>query len=93
VVNVRAAVNIEHFDDTGLLIGAIHDAVGSAPCAVTASQRAEEWLTDPARAQGQASVTEFKHRRCHRLREPFGDGTAPGRLKPYLVAFTVHVPL
>ena len=93
MVNVRAVVDIEHFDDMGLFVDAVNDAVGSTPCAVTASQRAEERFADPAGAQGQGSLTEFKHRRCHGLRKPFGDSTARSGLKPYLVAFTVHVPL
>ncbi len=93
MVNVRAVVNIEHVNDTGLFVDAVDDTVGSAPCAVTASQRAEERFTDPARAQGQGSLTEFKHCRCHRLREPLGDGTTRSSLEPYLVALTGHVPL
>lgn len=93
MVNVRAAIDIEHFDDTGLFVDAVDDAVGSAPCAVTPGQWAEERFTDPARAQGQSSLTEFKHRRCHRLREPFGDGATRRGLEPYLVALTGHVPL
>lgn len=92
MVDVRAVVNIEHFDDMGLLIDAVDDAVSSTPRAVTASQRAEERLADPAGAQGQGGVTELKHRRRHRLLEPFGDSTTRGRLEPYLVAFTVHAP-
>ncbi|HLJ98449.1 MAG TPA: hypothetical protein VKU39_00925 [Streptosporangiaceae bacterium] len=43
---MSAVINIEHFDDIGLLVDAVDDAVGSAPCAVTASQRAEERFTD-----------------------------------------------
>ena len=93
MVDVRAVVDIEHFDDMGLFVDAIDDAVGSAACAVTAGQRAEERLADPAGAQGQGGVTELKHRRCHRLRQSLGDSTARGRLEPYLVAFTVHAPL
>jgi hypothetical protein len=93
VVNVCAVINIEYFDDMGLFVDAVDDAVGSAPCAVTASQRAEERFTDPARAQGQGSLTEFEHCRCHRLREPFGDGAARSSLELYLVALTGHVPL
>jgi len=85
-------INIEHFDDMGLFVDAVDDAVGPAACAVAASQRAEKRFTDPARAQGQGSRAEFKHCRCYRLREPFGDGTARSRLEPYLVALTVHVP-
>jgi hypothetical protein len=92
MVNVRAAVDIEHFDDMSLLVDAVDDAIGSAACAMTASQRAEERFTDPARTQGQGSLTEFKHCRCHRLWKPFGDRTARSRLEPYLVALTVHVP-
>jgi hypothetical protein len=93
VVNVRAVVDIEHFDDTGLFVDAVDDTVGSAPCAVTASQRAEDRFTDPTRTQGQGSLTEFKHCRCHRLREPFGDSATRGSLEPYLVALIGHVPL
>jgi hypothetical protein len=93
VVNVRAVVDIEHLDGTGLFVDAVDDTVGSAPCAVTAGQRAEERFTDPARAQGQGSLTEFKHCRCHRLRKPFGDSATRSRLEPYLVALTGHVPL
>jgi hypothetical protein len=65
VINVRAVVDAEHFDDMGLFVDAVDDAVGSAPRAVTASQRAEERFTDPAGAQGQGSLTEFKHCRRH----------------------------
>lgn len=93
MVNVCAVVDIEHFDDTGLFVDAVDDTVGSAPCAVTASQRSEKRFADPARAQGQGSLAEFNHCRCHRLREPFGDGAARSSLEPYLVAFTGHVPL
>jgi len=93
VVDVRAVVDIEHFDDMGLFIDAVDDAVSSTPRAETASQWAEERLADPAGAQGQGSVTELKHRRHHGLRQPFGDCAACGRLEPYLVAFTVHAPL
>jgi hypothetical protein len=77
----------------GLFVDAVDDAVGSTPRAVTASQRAEQRLADPAGAQGQGGVTELKHGRCHRLRKPLGDSTARGALEPYLVTFTVHVPL
>ena len=80
VVNVRTVVDIEHFDDAGLFVDAADDAVGSAARAVAARQRAEERLTDPARTQGQGSLTEFKHCRRNGLREPFGDGTARSRL-------------
>jgi hypothetical protein len=93
VIDVRAVVDIEHFDDMGLFVDAVDDAVSSTPRAVTPGQRAEERLADPAGAQGQAGVTELKHRRRHRLRQPFGDSTARGGLEPYLVAFTVHAPL
>jgi hypothetical protein len=93
VVDVRAVVDIEHFDDMGLLVDAVDDTVSSTPRAVTASQRAEERPASPAGAQGQGGVTELKHRRRHGLRQPFGDSTARGRLEPYLVAFTVHAPL
>ncbi len=85
-------VDIEHFDDLGLIVDSIDDAVGSTPRAVTAGQWAEERLADPARAQGQGGVTELNYCRRHRLGKPLGDGTARGRLEPYLVAFTVHVP-
>jgi hypothetical protein len=85
-------VDVEHFNDTGVIVDAVDDAVGSTPRAVTAGQRAEERLADPAGAQGQGGVTELKHRRRHRLRQTLGDGTARGRLEPYLVAFTVHAP-
>jgi hypothetical protein len=93
VVNVSSVIDVEHFDDMVLFVDAVDDAVGSAPCAVTASQGAEERFANPAGAQGQGGLTEFKHCRRHGLRKPFGDGTACGRLKSYLVAFTVHVPL
>lgn len=93
MVDVRTVVDIEHFDDMSLFVDAVHDAVSSTPRAVTASQRAEERFADPAGAQGQGGVTELKHRRRHRLRQPFADSTARGRLEPYLVAFTVHAPL
>jgi hypothetical protein len=92
VVNVCTVVNIEYFDDAGLLIDAVDDTIGSAPCAVTASQRAEERFTDTARAQGQGSLTEFKHCRCHRFREPFANGAARSSLEPYLIALAGHVP-
>jgi hypothetical protein len=85
-------VNIEHFDDMCLFVDAVDDAVGPAACPMAASQRAEEWLADPARAQGQGRLTEFKHRRCYRLGEPFGDGAARSSLEPCFIRLTVHVP-
>jgi hypothetical protein len=62
---------------------------------MTASQRAEERLADPAEAQGQGqgSVTELKHRRGYRLRKPLGDSAARGGLEPHLVGLSGHAPL
>jgi hypothetical protein len=68
VVDVRAVVDIEHFDHAGLIVDAVDDSVSSTSRAVTASQRAEERLADPAGAQGQGRVTELEHRRRHGLR-------------------------
>jgi hypothetical protein len=59
VVDIRAVVDIEHFDGVGLFVDAVDDSVSAAPRTVTASQWAEERLAYPARAQGQGSVTEF----------------------------------
>lgn len=92
MVDVSTMVNIENFDDMCLFVDAVDDAVGPAACPMAASQRAEERLADPARAQGQGRLTEFKHRRCYRLREPFGDGAARSGLESYLIRLTVHVP-
>jgi len=39
--------------------------------AVTASQRAEQRLTYPARTQGQGSLAEFKNRRRYGFWKPF----------------------
>lgn len=86
-------VNIEYFDDMGLFVNAVDDAVGSAPCAVTASQRAKERFAYPAWPQGQGSFTEFKNRCRYGLWKPFDDGAACGGLEPDLVALTVHVPM
>jgi hypothetical protein len=93
VVDVRAVIDIEHFDDTGLFVDAVDDTVSSALRAVTASQRAEERLADAAGAQGQGGVAELEYRRRHGLRQPFGDCAACGGLEPYLEAFAVHAPL
>jgi hypothetical protein len=93
VVDVRAVVDIEHFDDMGLFVDAVDDAVSSTPRGVTPGQGAEERFADLAGAQGQGGVAELKYRRRHRLRQPFGDSTARGGLEPYLVAFAVHAPL
>lgn len=86
-------VDIEHFGDMGLLVDTVDDAVSSTQRAMTASQRAEQRLADPAGAQGKGGVAELKHRPSHRFRKPFGDSTARSRLERYLVAFTVHAPL
>lgn len=86
-------VDVEYFDDMGLFVDAVGDAVSSTPRAEAAGQRAEERLADPAGAQGQGSVAELKHRRRHGLRQPFGDCTACGGLEPYLLAFAVHAPM
>jgi len=75
-----------------LFVDAVDDAVGSAACPVASCQRAEERLADPARTEDQRSLAEFKHRRCYRLREPFGDGAARSSLKPNLIRLSVHVP-
>jgi hypothetical protein len=37
VVDIRSVVDIEYFDDVGLFVDAVDNAIGSAPCAVTAS--------------------------------------------------------
>jgi hypothetical protein len=86
-------VDIKHLDDMGLFVNPVDDAVGSAPRAVTAGQRAEERFTYPARAQGQGSFAEFKNRCRYGLRQPFGDGAACGSLEPYLIVLAGHVPL
>jgi hypothetical protein len=62
---MSAVVDIEHFDDMGLIVDAVDDAVSSAPRAVAADQWAEERLADPAGAQGQGGVAKLKHRRRH----------------------------
>ena len=86
-------VDIEHLHSAGLFVNAVDDAVGSAPRAVTASQRAKQRSAYPVWAQGQRSLTELKNRSRYRFRQPFSDGTACGRLEPYLIPLTVHVPL
>jgi hypothetical protein len=85
-------VDVEDVDDKHLFVDAVDDAVGSAACPVTASQRAKQRLADPARAQGQGRLTEFEHCRRDGLREPFGDGAARSSLEPYLIRLGVHVP-
>jgi hypothetical protein len=86
-------VDIEHLHGAGLFVNAVDDAVGSAPRAVTARQRAKERFAYPAWAQCQRSLTELKNSSRYRLRQPFSDGAARGRLEPDLIALTVHVPL
>jgi hypothetical protein len=86
-------VDIEHLYGARLFDNAVDDAVGSAPRAVTASQRAKQGLAYPVRAQGQRGFTELKNRGRYRLRQPFSDGAAGGRLEPDLIPLTVHVPL
>jgi hypothetical protein len=86
-------VDIEHLHGAGLFVNAVDDAVGSAPRAVTASQRAKQRLAYPMWAQGQRGFTELKNRSRYRFRQPFSDGAACGGLEPDLIAFTVHVPL
>jgi hypothetical protein len=78
-------VDSEHFYGVGLLIDAVDDPVSSPQRTMTASQRAEQRLAYPVRAQGQDSFAERKNRRRHGLRQPFGDGAARGSLEPYLL--------
>ena len=85
-------VDIEHVYDAGLFVNAVNDAVGSAPRAVAADQRAEERFAYPARAHSQGSFAEFEDRCCYGLWQPFGDCAASGGLEPYLIALAGHVP-
>jgi hypothetical protein len=86
-------VDIEHLHDAGLFVNAVDDAVSPTHRAVTTSQRAKERFAYPAWAQGERSLTELKNSRRYRLRQPFSDGAASGRLEPDLIGLTVHVPL
>jgi hypothetical protein len=42
-------VNVEDMDNAAVLIDPVHDAIGTAPSAVTASERPEERLANPLR--------------------------------------------
>jgi len=85
-------INIEYFDDVGFFVNAVDDAVGSAARAVTAGQRAKEWLAYPARSKGQGSFTELKNRSRYGFREPLSDSPTRGGLEFDLVALRGHVP-
>lgn len=50
MVDVSSMIYIKDFDDMSFFVNAVDDAIGPAACAVTASQRAEEWLSHSARA-------------------------------------------
>ena len=85
-------INVENLHHVGLFVNPIDNTIGSAPCAVTAGQRPEQRLAHPAGAESQSGLAEFKHRHRHGFRQPLGDGATRGRLEPYLVRLTVHVP-
>jgi len=85
-------IDVEYFDNSGFFVNAVNDAIGSAAGAVAASKRAEQWLSYPARPQGEGSFTELENGCRDGLRKPLGDGTARCGLKLDLVALGSHMP-
>ena len=81
MVNLRAMINVEHMNDAGVLVDPVHDAIGTAPGAVTTSERAEQWLANAMRVGCKRSIAEFQHRGCHSFWESLCYGSPRGRLK------------
>src|SRR5271166_5185217 len=74
VVGVAAVANVEDMDDVGGFVDAVHDPVSSAPGAVAAGQRAEQWLAAAVRIDGKRGVAEFEYGCGNGLGQPLGDG-------------------
>jgi hypothetical protein len=62
VVDVAAVVDVEDVDDAGSFVDAVHNPVGAAPGAVTASQRAPTWPA--SNATSPPSWTAQRTRTC-----------------------------
>jgi hypothetical protein len=62
-------INVEHMNDAGILVDPVDGAVGTAPGAVTTSERAEQWLANAMRVDCQRRIAEFQHRGRHSFGE------------------------
>src|SRR3984893_10740589 len=96
VVDLRAVVDVEDVDGAGVLLDPVDDPVGAAPGCVTASQRAEQRLTDAVRVDREGGLAELQHGSGDRLGKPLRDGPPRGWLEPDLVALLwlgAHAPV
>jgi hypothetical protein len=84
VIDLQAG-NVEDVHNAAGLVDPIDDAVGAAPGAMTASERPEQRLADPARVVGQRGIAEVQDGGSNCFRKPLGDRPPRGSLEADLI--------